>query len=185
MSWEVKRYDDNTLHLIKTDIDDLLDIEDARMEEKGLPVMEITNNSSGGDEPASNPLSTSPPATVVPTEEKIALSSTMGDTKDKGSDGRYNALCLHFTLPTASYATMCIREITKQDTGSNFQRGLNALGPGQGQGQSMPKPSGDSQGQGVKLAEAKEGGPAAGSVVKPNVSPRKGAVIKIGASFST
>lgn len=190
MSWEVKHYDSNTLHLIKTDIDDLLDVEDARTGKEGLPVrnMEVTNTSSGGDEPASNPLSESPPATVVSTEERTASSSTMDvetrdgekgdDTKHKGSNGRYNALCLHFTLPPASYATMCIREITKQDTSSNFQRGLNALGPGQDQ--SIPKPSDDSQG----VNTAKEGGPAAASVVKSNVSPRKGAVIKIGASFS-
>lgn len=204
MSWEVKSYDNNTLHLINTDIDDLLDVEDARTaaeqaEKEGLPVdnMEVTNASSGGDEPAGSPPSKSPPATAVTasaavsTEERSASSSTMdvekndevkgGDTERKGSDGRYNALCLHFTLPPASYATMCIREITKQDTGTNFQRGLNALGPGQDQ--SVSKPSGDSQGQGQG---AKEGGAAAvsASVVKSNMSPRKGAVIKIGASFS-
>ena len=206
MAWELKRYDDHTLHLINTDIDDLLDIEDARIAAERTEKERLNTDHAAETYPADagvesgSPPSTSPPATSTTTvtsestEEKAAPAVTMDvettdevkgvDLKLTGSGGRYAALCLHFTLPSASYATMCIREITKQDTGTNFQTSLNP--PGSTQQQNMPKSSGDSHGAGP--GEADEGGTAAASCGEEKggakASPPKGAVIKIGASFS-
>ena len=38
--------------------------------------------------------------------------------------GRYQALRLAFSLPAASYATMLIRELTKQPTSTDFHKTL-------------------------------------------------------------
>ena len=54
------------------------------------------------------------PAAVVPAAEGEGQAA--GEAGGSGSAGRYLGLRLAFTLPTACYATMLIRELTKQCT---------------------------------------------------------------------
>lgn len=42
-----------------------------------------------------------------------------------GVGGKLKALRLDFSLPSASYATMAVREVTKMDTSANYQTQLN------------------------------------------------------------
>ena len=46
----------------------------------------------------------------------------------KGNGGRHLALQLRFSLPSAAYATMAIRELTKTSTATAYQKGLNEGG---------------------------------------------------------
>jgi hypothetical protein len=46
--------------------------------------------------------------------------------------GPFSALLLEFGLPSATYATMCLRELLKDSTRSSQQANLNELRPGQG-----------------------------------------------------
>ncbi|CAN0016316.1 unnamed protein product, partial [Hapterophycus canaliculatus] len=127
MQWEVKRYEDHTLHLINTDIDDLLDIDDARIakeaeEKKKKEEEAATAAAAAGGEKAS------PDVMDVAGEPH---SQQQKQRQQQERLGRYHALCIHFTLPAAAYATMCLREITRQDTSTSFHTSLNALAPGQ------------------------------------------------------
>ena len=45
-------------------------------------------------------------------------------------DGRFTAARLEFTLPSSTYATMCLRELTKQSTELQHQNALNARSGG-------------------------------------------------------
>lgn len=208
MEWEVKRYDDHTLHLINTDIDDLLDEDDVRIaaeeaekkkqdEDAAARAAVGTSAEDTGEteNTGSDPLPSHPScaetvfskemAGTPGVESKNIKSTSMeveieappvmdvaGQTKPATSKRRYHALCLHLTLPSAAYATMCLREITKQDTSTSFHTSLNALAPGQ-----HPNPVTASEGKGVPCAEKIEKEGAA------KVSPPKSAVIKVGASF--
>lgn len=42
-------------------------------------------------------------------------------------DGKYQAIRIKFNLPKSSYATMCVRELTKNSTSLEFQRKLNDM----------------------------------------------------------
>lgn len=46
------------------------------------------------------------------------------NTAEVASTGQYKALRLEFTLPSSCYATMCLRELTKQSTTIDFQKSL-------------------------------------------------------------
>lgn len=41
--------------------------------------------------------------------------------------GQFKAIRIHFSLPSASYATMAVRELTKMETSSHYQTQLNTL----------------------------------------------------------
>lgn len=240
MTWELKRYDDHTLHLINTDIDDLLDIDDARLEKEKAEKMEAEkqlqqqkaddcnpaeNSGSGANTPDNEQTSKSTSSEVdCSSESGVAGSSTAATTspttavdkmdtvkddevsKEKGGSvkdddpdrfagspgslssesggGRYHALCLHFTLPAASYATMCLREISRQDTSTSFHASLNALPAGQ-----HPSNAAVGAGRGVTSGENEtQDDVAKGGMEGIESSPKavavKGAVIKIGASFT-
>lgn len=171
LEWEVKRYDDHTLHLINTDIDDLLDIDDARRakedaekKKKEAAAAAAANEGEGGETPAPDEMDV---AETTPEIESPKPAS-------RGPEGRYHGLCLHFTLPTAAYATMCLREITQQDTSTSFHTSLNALAPGQ-------HPAG--KGGGSAAEASAEAGAGQGDKDEAKASPTKGAVIKVGSSF--
>ena len=44
------------------------------------------------------------------------------------ADGAFLGLVLEFSLPSSSYATMALREITKMDMSAEFQTSLNDAG---------------------------------------------------------
>lgn len=198
MEWELKRYDDHTLHLVNTDIDDMLDVDDARIaaeEAEKRKQQQATAAAAGagvapaelGNCPAPESESTAEQANanaeVVPgsggAAEKVdADECGKGDApaRPAGPSGRYYALCLHFTLPAAAYATMCLREITRQDTSTSFHSSLNALPAGQHPGKAAVPSS--------AVVDGALGGAGGEEEAVPKVSTSKGAMIKIGSSFS-
>lgn len=211
LEWEVKRYDDHTLHLVNTDIDDLLDVDDARIaaenaekkarEEEEAAAAAATATTETTDNTAD---STQAPPPAEPLAPKEASPVTSGTTEGKtdppdGMDvegasgengdgpklagppkGRYYALCLHFTLPAAAYATMCLREITQQDTSTSFHTSLNALAPGQHPGSEGPAAAASEDA--TAAADVGKGG-AVEDTPGAKILPPKGAVIKIGSSL--
>ncbi|CAM9532147.1 unnamed protein product, partial [Choristocarpus tenellus] len=139
MKWEIKCYEDNTLHLINTDIDTLLDIDDARIaaeEEKSKKDQHTSNVDVAPDDGSSQPpVSTANSDAVVAMDEEsnepVLKEEVLEKEHNAGTkSGKFKALCLEFTLPTASYATMCVREITKQTTTSSYHTSLNDLPAG-------------------------------------------------------
>ncbi len=191
LQWEMKRYDDPTRHLVNTDIDDLLDIEDAKMakeaaeskkkrEEQEAAAGAATpapadpaggegkGKGEGGEKEAPTAMDVDGP---TPPDVKVggAPSAPVGESR-----GRYHALCLHFTLPTAAYATMCLREITHQDTSTIFHTSLNCLEPGQHPAAAAAKGS---------AVAADAGAGAGGGEAKAEAPAPKGAVIKVGSSL--
>lgn len=196
----MKRYDDHTLHLVNTDIDDVLDVDDARIAaeevEKKKQQQATAAAAAGagvapaelGNCPAPESESTAEQANanaeVVPgsgdAAEKVdADECGKGDASAKSArpNGRYYALCLHFTLPAAAYATMCLREITRQDTSTSFHSSLNALPAGQHPGKAtVPSSS--------AVVDGALGGAGGEEEDVAKVSTSKGAMIKIGSSFS-
>ena len=226
LEWEVKRYDDHTLHLINTDIDDLLDVDDARIaaEQKEMQAREeaaaaaaaaaATATAATGDgktDLAQAPIPTEPLASMEaePLASKeatpVAPESKEGQTAPDAMNvevppgaeeqeggakparplGRYYALCLHFTLPSAAYATMCVREITKQDTSTSFHTSLNALAPGQHPGKEGAAAAASSEEADAVAGVGKGGAIEEGDTAEVKSLPPKGAVIKIGASLRT
>lgn len=211
LEWEVKRYDDHTLHLVNTDIDDLLDVDDARIaaenaekkarEEEAAAAapaeaaVATAENSDNTIDPAQAP----PPAEPLAPKEATPETSevTEGETAPDGMNvegpsggdgdgpkparpqGRYYALCLHFTLPAAAYATMCLREITQQDTSTSFHTSLNALAPGQHPGSEGAATAREE----AAVADVGKGGMVAEDKPGAKTLPPKGAVIKIGSSL--
>lgn len=211
LEWEVKRYDDHTLHLVNTDIDDLLDVDDARIaaenaEKKKTREAEAAAAVPAATAPASaettdnttDPIQAPPPIEPLVTKEATAGTSepTEGQTPSldamnvegapedgskviAGPKGRYYALCLHFTLPAAAYATMCLREITQQDTSTSFHTSLNSLAPGQHPGKEGPAATSEE----AAMADVGKGGGIEEDKPGAKILPPKGAVIKIGASL--
>lgn len=56
------------------------------------------------------------------------LEELRGEPEPKSiDDGQLNALILEFNLPTSSYATMALREITKTDTSTSHQIHLQSV----------------------------------------------------------
>lgn len=206
MTWEIKQYNDHTRHLINTDIDDLLDIEDARRAteqaaEKQEREQQVVEEGAKTDDTPAAALNDAGASQAT----EGALGGSMEVDEGGGHDNvkrddedmppktsvtkpsmQYHALCLRFTLPTAAYATMCIREITRQDTSTSFHTSLNTLPAGQhpsnttsSDGKSLG-PGGDAAGSGEGAGVPVGGGVSAKSSV---ASPKKGAVISVGASF--
>lgn len=192
LQWEMKRYDDPTRHLVNTDIDDLLDIEDAKVAKEAAESKKKKEQEAGSTPAAAagaaTPASADPAAGEGKEEggEKAAPTAmdvdepTPPDVKGDGlsapaggTRGRYHALCLHFTLPLAAYATMCLREITHQDTSTIYHTSLNCLEPGQ-------HPAAAKGSAVVADASAGSGGDEAKATV---ASASKGAVIKVGSSL--
>lgn len=148
MKWEIKRYSDHTQHLIKTDIDTALSIdEDRRAKEQAekavatatadaaAPVAPAPAASEAGKESAAEPAASETNEAEAgkdpPSTEPAAAPMDVEETQTPGPVNPFHALCVHFTLPTASYATMCLREITRQDTSTIFHTRLNSLPAGQ------------------------------------------------------
>ncbi|CAM9851642.1 unnamed protein product [Ectocarpus sp. 6 AP-2014] len=207
MQWELKRYDDHTLHLINTDIDDLLDIDDARIakedaEKKKKKEEEAAAAAAAAADPsAADPTAADPTAGADGEKQPPSAKKEEGESKATTPDamdvdgaapesngeasrpalrggGRFHGLCLHFTLPSSSYATMCLREVTQQDTSTIFHTSLNSLSAGQ-----HPAKRGSSAataGAGRAAAAGAEGGEERD---EEKASPPKRAVIKIGSSF--
>eukprot|EP00752_Nemacystus_decipiens_P003898 g3578.t3 len=173
LEWEVKRYDDHTLHLINTDIDDLLDIDDARIakeeaeKKKEAAAAADAEEGDGGEPPAPDAMD------VADTTPQVEIPKPLASTRPQG---RYHGLCLHFTLPSAAYATMCLREITLQDTSTSFHTSLNTLAPGQ-----HPV----NKGARSAAETSAEVGAGHGDIGENKVKspPPKGAVIKVGSSL--
>lgn len=208
MTWEIKRYHDHTLHMINTDIDTALDIDDARREAEhkavansnsAPPADEAGAGGTEETEPAppleSKPVAASPtapaassdsPATMDVDRDTVAPSAPV-----KSPLGRFHALCLHFTLPTAAYATMCLREITRQDTSTIFHTSLNTLPAGQHPSHSTAQAAaggGDGAGGTCSSQSDQEDGRGGGAVLSSSTSSStgsvaKGAVIKVGSSM--
>lgn len=56
------------------------------------------------------------------------LEELRGDAEPRSiDDGQLNALILELNLPTSSYATMALREITKSDTSASHQIHLQTI----------------------------------------------------------
>ncbi|CAM9677210.1 unnamed protein product [Ectocarpus fasciculatus] len=219
MQWELKRYDDHTLHLINTDIDDLLDIDDARIakedaERKKKEEAEAAAATAAptADPTAADPTTTDPAAAAAAADAAAADAAESGGEKQpppakkeegdskattpdamdvdgaapehkasRPAAGRFHGLCLHFTLPSSSYATMCLREVTQQDTSTIFHTSLNSLPAGQHPAKKGSSDSAAASAGGAAAAAAgAEGGEERG---EEKASPPKGAVIKIGSSF--
>ncbi|CAM9509268.1 unnamed protein product [Discosporangium mesarthrocarpum] len=157
MTWALKRYSDNTLHIVNTDIDTLLDEDERRVAaEAGAAV-------AGDDKEKDHAKAESTPAPME--VEPVTSAGTEAEADKRKSDedqGNLQALCLEFTLPSAAYATMCLREITKEDSSSSYHTLLNNLPAGAHSGQIM----------GLDVAPKVEG-----------PSETKTKVIKIGASI--
>lgn len=209
VEWEMKRYEDHTLHLINTDIDDLLDIDDARMasehaEQKTQQDVAAAASATGETDttdpaPQSTSTESSPPVEVkagvsgstdgktlpdsMDVEEAAVVTQGEG-AKPAGSQGRYHALCLQFTLPTAAYATMCLREITHQDTSTKYHTSLNALPPGQHPGVARPYAASEGAGGAGEGGSTKGGGAGEAKAEAKVSSPSKGTVIRVGASLA-
>lgn len=192
MEWEVKRYEDHTLHLINTDIDDLLDVDDARIaaehaEKKKrdeVAAAEAADAAAAVETGKPEPGADTAPADAMHVEDSSCPPPSGGapsgaDPQQLDRQGRSHALCLHFTLPAAAYATMCLREITRQDTSTSFQSSLNALAPGQ----HPPVAGKSSVKQGEHPASKAGGSSESGNEAADGSVPSKATVIKIGASL--
>lgn len=69
-------------------------------------------------------LNLNPPAPVS--------SSATGSDGESSGEGKFKALRLELTLGASAYATMALREITREETSTWWQAGLTAKGEDQG-----------------------------------------------------
>lgn len=183
LTWEIKRYEDHTRHLVNTDIDDLLDEGDSRL------AAGKAESSKASDTDAANGATPATDAMDVETKEDTAATEKV--TAKDVCKGSYHALCLNFTLPAAAYATMCVREVTRQDTSSSFHTSLS--GPPAQRVNSSSRPTeapgsvSKETGKTVELEED-DGIPTLEKQVKekePTATPKakKGSAIKVGTSL--
>ncbi len=56
--------------------------------------------------------------------QRASNSAASEQSAAESTSGQYKALRLEFTLPSSCYATMCLRELTKQSTTIEFQKSL-------------------------------------------------------------
>ena len=55
----------------------------------------------------------------------MAFKDTENDINEKFKEGRFQALCLNFTLRKSEYATMCMRELMKITSSHKNQLDFN------------------------------------------------------------
>lgn len=213
MSWEVKRYEDHTLHLMNTDIDDLLDADDARIAAEQVKdtsrtsgIDDINNPSTSTDDTSEGKADPKSGASrsadtkaaqgagssvdamdvtdvATPSNSELKEEVPSSGEKTKPSQGHNYALCLSFTLQTAAYATMCLREITRQDTSSAFHTHLG--------GGSARKPHTSASNEACdtrEMANARGDEREIADESSPPPKPRtprasKGALIRVGSSL--
>lgn len=187
LTWEIKRYEDHTRHLVNTDIDDLLDEGDSRLAAGKSESSQATDTTANGAAAATD-------AMDVEAKAKEDTAATEKVASKDACKGSYHALCLNFTLPAAAYATMCVREVTRQDTSSSFHTSLNGGPPAQrvkSRSTAIEAPGSVSQetSEIVKMEEEDDGTPTSEKQVEgeeeTTASPKakKGSAIKVGTSL--